>query len=547
MPDYVKPDAPYGGVSEKDLTPLEAILCTEELTRRPARDPDYESENRALAKLIQALADSPSTILQTLADTLLDVFKADSAGLSLLSEDGKSFYWPAIAGDWKPHLGGGTPRDFGPCGDVLDRNTPLLFSRWERRYPYLLQAIPLAEEGLLVPFYVRGNAVGTVWAISHTARRRFDAEDLRQLESIARFASAAYQAVQLQHAEAGRRDAVNLMEEAVRARHAVEGLNNSLRESEGRYRTLFDLGSVAVYSCDPQGKIQMFNRHALELWGREPDATQRYSGAYKLLDANGSVLPPEQSPVARVLDGTPEIRAEELIIERSDGSRLTVLANVRPLKNDDGKIIGAINSFYDITERKHAETQQQVLIDELNHRVKNTLATVQSIAAHTLTDADAEARKRFDERLIALSRTHDVLARASWKGASLRELLSRELEPFRPQSPLVLEGPDVDLRPKAALALGLAFHELASNAAKHGALSVPAGRLQVIWNALNSSRPSGLRLRWTEAGGPTVRKPARRGLGLSVIERGLALELGGRVTLDFNPSGLICSMEIATC
>ncbi|HWY85902.1 MAG TPA: hypothetical protein VNX28_04210, partial [Gemmataceae bacterium] len=115
---------------------LASVLRTEELNRRPARPPNYESENRALVALAQALADSPRTILQTLADTILKVFQCDSAGISLLTQDGKRFYWPAIAGVWSPHIGGGTPRDFGPCGDVLDRNAPLLFTHFERRYTY---------------------------------------------------------------------------------------------------------------------------------------------------------------------------------------------------------------------------------------------------------------------------------------------------------------------------------------------------------------------------------------------------------------------------
>ena len=118
-----------------------------------------------------------------------------SAGLSLLTKDGKRFYWAAIAGAWRPHLGGGTPRDFGPCGDVLDCNSAMLFTHWERRYPYLSAAMPLAEEGLLVPFYVNGKAVGTIWTIAHRNHRKFDAEDQRVLESMARFASAAYQTV----------------------------------------------------------------------------------------------------------------------------------------------------------------------------------------------------------------------------------------------------------------------------------------------------------------------------------------------------------------
>src|SRR5215470_13114767 len=129
---------------------LESILCTEELQRRPSRSPDYEKENRALVALMSALADSPSSIFQTLAETILDITQCDSAGLSLLTRDGKTpdvcgkrFYWPAIAGMWNPHVGGGTPRNFGPCGDVLDRSCTLLFKHFERRYTYFLPITPL--------------------------------------------------------------------------------------------------------------------------------------------------------------------------------------------------------------------------------------------------------------------------------------------------------------------------------------------------------------------------------------------------------------------
>jgi C4-dicarboxylate-specific signal transduction histidine kinase len=181
--------------------PLESILCKETLQQRPTRHPDYEKENRALGRVMSALADSPGTIFQALAETILEVTQSDSAGLSLLTKDGSTpdvggqrFYWPAIAGMWKPHVGGGTPRNFGPCGDVLDCNSTMLFTHWERRYPYLGSAIPFAEEGLLVPFYVDGKAVGTIWGIMHSDRRKFDAEDSRILVSLAKFASSAYQA-----------------------------------------------------------------------------------------------------------------------------------------------------------------------------------------------------------------------------------------------------------------------------------------------------------------------------------------------------------------
>jgi signal transduction histidine kinase len=207
--------------------PLESILCTEELRRRPSRPPDYETENHALAALVGALADSPRTILQALADKVLAILEADSSGLSLLTKDRKRFYWAAIAGAWRPHVGGGTPRDFGPCGDVLDRNIPMLFTHWERRYPYLSAAMPLADEGLLAPFHVQGVAVGTIWAIAHTSRRQFDAEDLRLLESMGRFASAAYQAV----------EAIESLKSVIAARETAERELRTLTDGlEGQVR-----------------------------------------------------------------------------------------------------------------------------------------------------------------------------------------------------------------------------------------------------------------------------------------------------------------------
>lgn len=189
-------DVPVAMTVPCALAPLDSILRTEELRRRPQRPAEYEKETSALAALVTALADSPGSILQTLADKVLEILQSHSAGLSLLTKDEKRFYWAAVAGVLKPHLGGSTPRDFSPCSDVLDHNAPMLFSHFERRYPCFWTAIPPAVECLLVPFYVNGKAVGTVWAIMHDGSREFDGEDLRLLESMGHFASAAYQAVE---------------------------------------------------------------------------------------------------------------------------------------------------------------------------------------------------------------------------------------------------------------------------------------------------------------------------------------------------------------
>jgi signal transduction histidine kinase len=241
------------------LTPqasLESILCTEELRQRPSRRPDYEKENRALVMLGGALADSPATIFQKLSETILEITQCESAGLSLLTLDGKTpdvcgktFYWPAIAGVWNPHVGGGTPRNFGPCGDVLDQNRTLLFRHFERRYPYLLPVIPAAAECLLVPFYVANEAVGTIWAIMHSDRRKFDAEDERVMAALGRFASSAYQArmhieslkVQVdkrERAEADLRNLAESLEGQVLARtEELRHMTQKLMEAQEQERT----------------------------------------------------------------------------------------------------------------------------------------------------------------------------------------------------------------------------------------------------------------------------------------------------------------------
>src|SRR5471032_1850911 len=185
----------------------------------------------------------------------------------------------------------------------------------------------------------------------------------------------------------------------------------ALRESEARYRTLFELGPVAVYSCDVSGVIRNFNRRAAELWGRDPalgDTDERFCGSFKMFRPDDSFMPHEQCPMAEVLSGKiAEARDAEVLIERPDGSRVTVVVNIRPLKNQRGEVTGAINCFYDITERKQAEERQHFLMNELAHRSQNLLAVFQSIATRSLsgTRSLAEAREVLAQRIQALARS----------------------------------------------------------------------------------------------------------------------------------------------
>jgi PAS domain S-box-containing protein len=195
-------------------------------------------------------------------------------------------------------------------------------------------------------------------------------------------------------------------------------------------------------------------------------------------------------------------------------------------------------------ERRRAEEQRTLLIHELNHRVKNTLATVQSLALQTFrnTERSVEAREVFDARLAALSRAHDVLTAENWQTAQLREIVAGALEPFGHGDRLALAGPEARLTPKQALALSMALHELATNAVKYGALRGDAGRVRVDWSLAPADQPRELRIAWSEHEGPPVTAPCRRGFGSRMIERHLADELGGEVRLDYLPTGVVCAM-----
>ncbi|HEU5067538.1 MAG TPA: PAS domain S-box protein [Sphingomicrobium sp.] len=206
----------------------------------------------------------------------------------------------------------------------------------------------------------------------------------------------------------------------------------------------------------------------------------------------------------------------------------------------------AIERDRDFASQVAARERQKLLIDELNHRVKNTLATVQSFASQTLRNSNslAEARSMFDSRLLSLAKAHDVLTSQNWEGADLRTVVDRALDAHRTAKERVtIEGSDVRLSPKQALALSMALHELATNAAKYGALSNDSGRVQVGWHVRRNGGAAELDLSWTEEGGPLVTPPTRKGFGSRLIERNLANELAGQVRIEYRPAGVVANIR----
>ena len=388
---------PRDHVANLQAAQLQSALSTEELNRRPSRPPDYAAENRALMALTREMATSPAGILQKLAETALTLCCAHSAGLSVLEEvdQKKNFHWRAIAGEWASHLNGGTPRDFGPCGAVLDRNVALVFSHPERDFPYFADVRPLLEEGLLIPFYIGGEAAGTIWVVSHNESCRFDAEDLRVMTNLGMFAAAAYQTVL------------------------------SLNAGQ-RMVSIVECSDDAIISKDLNGTITSWNQGAERIFG--------YRAEVIIGKPVTTLIPPElqnEEPtiLERIRRGE---RVEHFQTVRVDkrGHRVDISLTISPVRNADGKIVGASKIARDITEQKRSEAQIAILAGEAEHRAKNLLATVQATVHLTQSDTTDGFKRAIEGRIQALANVNALFVQSRWTGAELRSVVTQELAPY---------------------------------------------------------------------------------------------------------------------
>ena len=234
----------------------------------------------------------------------------------------------------------------------------------------------------------------------------------------------------------------------------------------------------------------------------------------------------------------------DTVRRRKDGSLIDISLTISPLKDADGRIIGASKIARDITERKRAQEQQKLLVNEMQHRIKNSLATIQAIATQTLNQ-HAKERDAFIARLHALGSAHDLLTSETWERAPLRAIVTRALEPFqeRLHERITIDGPaDLWLDSTKSVVVAMALHELATNAVKYGALSNGGGRVSIAWE--RPCQANRVKLVWQESGGPKVCPPKQKGFGSHLIERAFAGQLGGS-ELMFSPEGLSCTLEVA--
>jgi PAS domain S-box-containing protein len=338
-----------------------------------------------------------------------------------------------------------------------------------------------------------------------------------------------------------------MVTQAVEAKHRLQA-------AEARYRAVFDQAAMGVARVSGSGRFLEVNDRfcAITRRDRETLLASTFMDIVRGEDTVTAVVTQGQALFAGEID----TYAVERRVEGRDG---TVWVHVTASRVDPGEgrpyLVVIIS---DITARKQVEAEQQhyqdqlrLLINELNHRVKNTLATVQSMASQTLkAEPDPiTAFEKFESRLMGLSQVHDVLTRESWHGAGLRDVAERALAPFTPPAPdgkpgcerLTIDGPPVWLAPGGALTMALIFHELATNALKYGALSNASGKVVLAWTYDAATRD--LTLTWTETGGPPVVAPTRRGFGSRLIERSLRGELKGAATMAWLPEGLVCTMR----
>jgi PAS domain S-box-containing protein len=486
-----------------------SMLSVEELNLRPTRDPDYEAESRALVALAHEMAVSPDRILHKLAETALDLCGAHSAGLSLLEEadQKRRFHWRVIVGAWEHNINGGTPRDFGPCGTVLDQNVALICRRPEQDFPYWNEVRPVLDEGLLIPFYVNGEAIGTIWVIAHDESRRFDREDLRLMTSLGAFTGAAYQTW-------------------------------LSVDSARRLAAIVETSNDAIVGETLDGLITSWNRGAERLYG--------YSSEEAVGKPVTMVIPAERqdedSAVLERIRRGERVESYETVRRRRDGSEVEISLTMSPVINNEGSITGASQIAHDISERKRSERQIALLAREAEHRCKNILATVQATVHLTHADAAEDFKRVLNGRIQALANAHSLFVESRWAGADLRTLVVQELAPYCGGDPgrARIEGSAIMLEPGTAQMIGVCLHELATNAAKYGALSWRNGRIQIAWSRTLDGL---LVLNWSEVGGPPVTPPSREGFGTRVIKQMVEGQFKGEMRFDWQPQGFACELS----
>lgn len=320
-------------------------------------------------------------------------------------------------------------------------------------------------------------------------------------------------------------------------RHEAE---QRLRETDRLLRSIGEGSADLIYAKDRDCNLLYANPATLRVIGRPPAEVLGRNELDWHHDRDEAEA--INATDRQVMDSGEVLRLEEEFTTPG-GSKRFYQSTKAPLWGDDNAVVGIVGVSSDITDRRLAEEQQKLLLHELNHRVKNTLATVQSLAYQSFKIVSPGAMADFEGRLAALSGAHDILTRGLWVSAPIEEVVSAALRPFSLAGRLNARGDPCELEPKAVLTLAMVLHELGTNACKYGALKGDSGTVDVRWSCEPEGEATRLRLRWAEAGGPPVAPPTRRGFGSRLIERQIGREFNGKAELRFEPDGVVAEIE----
>jgi two-component sensor histidine kinase len=300
---------------------------------------------------------------------------------------------------------------------------------------------------------------------------------------------------------------------------------------------------IGVLLVTPEGRISLVNRKMLEIWKLDDKRSIHDQNELLWQHLDGTPYQKSEWPVIQAIRFGKHIEGQEALSE-VDGKICNVVINAVPVRDGMGRIIGAVSACYDVTDLRQAMNRQQILLDEINHRVKNTLAAVQSVARLSVLSATTinEYIVAFEQRLFALSAAYNLLTENNWEGVNLRTIVEQILAPYADAERVKIDGPVITLSPKLALAVAAAVQELATNAAKYGALSSAGGRIEIWWAYQDDNY---ITFRWIETGGPLVHIPTRRGFGSKFIQEALAADTGWKVEVQYLPQGARCTFVIA--
>ena len=544
------------------LIPLDRaaeIIITGQIALRADRTPDLRREAEGFRQISEAIVADPRSAIQRFLEVAIDLCGADAAGLSMPEDHPVKplFRWDALVGVYAHFVGGTVPLNDSPCGLARNRQQTIIVSRPGRVYPEFAAVDPAIEEGLIVPFFDNGHSfLGTIWVVHTRPGAQFCANDLRVMEQLA---VQMVLAIKLLDEQSGTREIQQMLAKsldeqsfgefdaspAVPERAALstfEALRHDvshLVEASTFLNSVLGSSSDCIKVLDLAGRIEFVNEGGLRLL-KAPDVDamrgrmwqDAWVGAEKLT-AQDAVSAAREGKTIRFHGTSPTFAGEERFWD----------VQLTPIHHNGDGISHLLVVSRDVSEQKRVEQQREILAHELDHRVKNILAMVVAIAHQTMREPATleSAAKAFSARIAALGQAQSILTNSSWESAELRLVVEGALAAHRADSAdprFELDGPAIQLPANKALSLALGIHELATNAAKYGALSQNGGRVVISWTVVDGE----LTFEWVESGGPPVSEPERRGFGSRLVERAMAAEFRGKVRIEFAAEGVICRL-----